>query len=83
MERQYIFPTNGAASMQKKRYEKKEVPKNTQTTTGRMFYSNFITPTLSYTAALRGNSEQKKRPHLHQDSAAGPINHETLKNKQQ
>jgi hypothetical protein len=64
--------------MQKRR--SKRTPNNM---TGRMFSSKFTTPTLSFAAALRGNSEQKKRPHLHQDSVAGLINHETSKNEQQ
>jgi hypothetical protein len=58
------------------------VPKTSNTTTGRKFSSNFITPTTSFAAALRGNSEHKNRPHLHQDSVAGLVGRETLKDEQ-
>jgi hypothetical protein len=62
--------------------KKSKFQRTPRTMTGRMFSSKFTTPTLSFTAALQGNLEQKKRPH-HQDSVAALIDPETSKNEQQ
>jgi hypothetical protein len=56
--------------------------KTTNTMTGRKFSSKFTTSTISFAAALRGNSEHKKRINLYQDSVVGLISLETSKNEQ-
>jgi hypothetical protein len=63
--------------MQKK---KTETPK---TTNGRAFSSNFTSLALSFEGGLRGNSEQKKQPHLLQGAVGGLIDTEISTNKQQ
>jgi hypothetical protein len=69
--------------MQKKKCEKGNPPKKTTNTiTRRKFCSKFTTSTISFAAALRGNSEHKKRSNLHQDSVAGLFCLETSKNEQ-
>jgi hypothetical protein len=67
--------------MQKKRCENGS-PKQ-HPPTGWMFTSKFTTTSRSFAAALQGNSEQRKRPHLRQDSVAGLIDHESSENEQQ
>jgi hypothetical protein len=80
-ERQLILPNIGTVGMQKKKFQK-EVRKTGNTMTGRMFPSKFTTSTISFAAALRGDSKNKKRMNLHQDPVAGLIGHDNSKNEQ-
>jgi hypothetical protein len=58
------------------RHAKEEMQKKRQQTPwtimGRFFFSNIITPGMSFAAALRGKREEHQQPEAHYVAAAGP-----------
>jgi hypothetical protein len=52
--------------------QKKKTQRTPRATTGRLFSSNLTTPGMSFTAALRGKTEEQQQPQTHQVTVAGP-----------
>jgi hypothetical protein len=56
----------------KKELQKKKLQRTPKPTTGRVFSSTLITPSVSFTAALRGSTSQRQRPLTRQLPVAVP-----------
>jgi hypothetical protein len=69
--------SHASDEMWKKKFHGKPKP-----TTGRMFSSNFTTPTVSFAAALQGTPEQNQRNNLRHEAVPGKNKHEGMKKGQ-